>query len=241
MNDIVIRVENLTKTYQMGDIQVPALRGATLAVERGELVAIMGPSGSGKSTLMNILGCLDSPTSGSYFLENVNVGQLDDNRLAAIRGKRIGFVFQNFNLLPRTSALANVELPLIYSGISRRARRRQAAEALEAVGLGDRIRHNPNELSGGQQQRVAIARALVSRPAIILADEPTGNLDSASSAEIVSIFKQLNIEQGITVIFVTHEADIGQQTRRIVRLADGQIVDDQAVGLLPAKRTWAGD
>ena len=241
MSDIVIRVENLTKTYQMGDIQVPALRGASMTVERGELVAIMGPSGSGKSTLMNILGCLDSPTSGSYFLEDVNVGGLDDNRLAAIRGKRIGFVFQNFNLLPRTSALANVELPLVYSGVSRRARRRQAAEALEAVGLGDRIGHNPNELSGGQQQRVAIARALVSRPAIILADEPTGNLDSASSAEIVSIFKQLNAEQDITVIFVTHEADIGQQTRRIVRLADGQIVDDQAIGLLPAKTTWAGD
>jgi putative ABC transport system ATP-binding protein len=241
MNDIVIRVENLTKTYQMGDIQVPALRGASLAIERGELIAIMGPSGSGKSTLMNILGCLDSPTSGSYFLEDVDVGQLDDNRLATIRGKRIGFVFQNFSLLPRTSALANVELPLIYSGVGRRTRRRQAVDALEAVGLADRMKHNPNELSGGQQQRVAIARALVSRPAIILADEPTGNLDSASSAEIVSIFKQLNVEQGITIVFVTHETDIGQQTRRIVRLADGRIIDDQAVGLLPAKMTWAGD
>lgn len=227
MDDIVIHAENLTKVYQMGEMQVHALRGASLEIRRGELVSIMGPSGSGKSTLMNILGCLDQPTGGDYFLENVNVGRLDDNRLATIRGKRIGFVFQNFNLLPRTSAIANVELPLVYAGVRRGNRRRRAAAALEAVGLGDRLRHKPNELSGGQQQRVAIARALVGNPAIILADEPTGNLDSQSSAEIVAIFQQLNAEQGITVIFVTHEADIAKGTRRIIRLTDGRVTEDR--------------
>lgn len=226
MNKLVIDAKNLTKTYQLGEVQVRALRGASLQVKRGEMVAIMGPSGSGKSTLMNILGCLDQPTVGEYYLEGTPVARLDDNRLAQIRGQRIGFVFQSFNLLPRTSALSNVELPLIYSGISRGERRQQAIAALEMVGLGDRLDHKPNELSGGQQQRVAIARALVSQPALILADEPTGNLDSKSSLEIMAIFQRLNEAEGITVIFVTHEADIAAHTRRVVRLADGEIVDD---------------
>jgi putative ABC transport system ATP-binding protein len=192
-------------------------------------MAIMGPSGSGKSTLMNILGCLDQPTTGEYYLAGVEVAGLDDNRLAKVRGRQIGFVFQNFNLLPRTSALSNVELPLIYSGTGAGERRRRAKAALEAVGLGDRLHHRPNELSGGQQQRVAIARALVSEPAIILADEPTGNLDSKSSAEIMAIFQQLNWEKGITIIFVTHEPDIAEYTRRVVQLADGRIVKDYPV------------
>jgi putative ABC transport system ATP-binding protein len=189
----------------------------------------MGPSGSGKSTLMNILGCLDQPTSGQYHLEGVDVGQLSDNRLAQIRGKRIGFVFQSFNLLPRTSALSNVELPLVYMGVGLGERRRRAIAALELVGLGDRLHHKPNELSGGQQQRVAIARALVTSPAIIMADEPTGNLDSKSSEEIMGIFQHLNEDQGITIIFVTHEPDIAEHTRRVVRLADGVIVEDRPV------------
>ncbi len=228
-NDVVIDAQDLTKIYQMGDVQVHALRGASLQVRRGELVAIMGPSGSGKSTMMNILGCLDQPTSGEYYLEGVEVDQLDDNQLAQIRGKKIGFVFQTFNLLPRTTALSNVELPLVYSGVSGHERRERVLAALEAVGLGDRLHHRPNELSGGQQQRVAIARALVNDPSIILADEPTGNLDSKSGAEIMAIFQQLNEEQGITIIFVTHEPEIAQHTRRIVRIADGRIVDDRPV------------
>ena len=225
----LIDARGLTKVYQMGELQVHALRGASLQVQSGELLAIMGASGSGKSTLMNILGCLDQPTSGEYYLEGVPVGQLNDDELAEIRGKKIGFVFQNFNLLSRTSALSNVELPLVYSGISGRERRRRAVEALEAVGLGDRLHHRPNELSGGQQQRVAIARALVNNPAIILADEPTGNLDSRSGLEIMVVVQRLNEERGITVVFVTHEWDIAQHTRRIVRLADGQVVEDQPV------------
>ena len=230
MNDnLVINAEKLTKTYQMGEVEVQALRGASLQVQPGELMAIMGPSGSGKSTLMNILGCLDQPTSGQYYLEGLDVAQLDDNKLAQIRGKRIGFVFQSFNLLPRTSALSNVELPLIYMGVNGRERHRRAAEALGLVGLGDRLHHKPNELSGGQQQRVAIARALVTGPAIIMADEPTGNLDSKSSEEIMGIFQRLNEENGITIIFVTHEPDIAAHTRRVVRLADGQIVEDRPV------------
>jgi putative ABC transport system ATP-binding protein len=228
-NDVVIDAQDLTKIYQMGDVQVHALRGASLQVRRGELVAIMGPSGSGKSTMMNILGCLDQPTSGEYYLEGVEVDQLDDNQLAQIRGKKIGFVFQTFNLLPRTTALSNVELPLVYSGVGGHERRERVLAALEAVGLGDRLHHRPNELSGGQQQRVAIARALVNDPSIILADEPTGNLDSKSGAEIMAIFQQLNEEQGITIIFVTHEPEIAQHTRRIVRIADGRIVDDRPV------------
>jgi putative ABC transport system ATP-binding protein len=228
-NNLVIQAENLTKVYQMGEVEVQALQGASLQVRRGELLAIMGPSGSGKSTLMNILGCLDQPTSGYYRLEGLDVAQLDDNKLAEIRGQRIGFVFQSFNLLPRTSALANVELPLIYSGIGMRERHHRAATALEMVGLGDRLHHKPNELSGGQQQRVAIARALVTNPAIIMADEPTGNLDSKSSEEIMGIFQRLNEEHGITIIFVTHEREIAEHTRRIVRLADGLIVEDQPI------------
>jgi putative ABC transport system ATP-binding protein len=228
-NNVVIDVREITKIYQMGDVQVHALRGASLQVRRGELVAIMGPSGSGKSTMMNILGCLDQPTSGVYYLDGLEIDQLDDNQLADIRGKKIGFVFQTFNLLPRTTALTNVELPLVYSGMGRRERHERATAALESVGLGDRLHHRPNELSGGQQQRVAIARALINEPAIILADEPTGNLDSKSGAEIMAIFQRLNEEQGITIIFVTHEPEIAQHTRRIVRIADGRIVEDRPV------------
>jgi putative ABC transport system ATP-binding protein len=229
-NNLVIETKNLTKTYQMGEVQVHALCDVSLQVTQGEILAIMGPSGSGKSTLMNILGCLDQPTAGDYFLAGDAVARLDDNRLAKIRGEQIGFVFQNFNLLPRTNAVHNVELPLIYSGIGRRERHRRSEAALSLVGLGDRLHHKPNELSGGQQQRVAIARALVSQPAIILADEPTGNLDTQSSREIISILQQLNQEQGITIIFVTHEHDIAKRTRRVVRLVDGRIVSDTTNG-----------
>ncbi len=228
--DVVIQLENIVKIYQMGQIQVHALRGVSLEIRRGEMVAIMGPSGSGKSTLMNIVGALDTPTSGRYFLEGQDVSRLNDDELAKIRNERIGFVFQNFNLLPRLTALEQVELPLVYAGkLSRRERRRLAREALEQVGLGDRLHHRPNELSGGQQQRVAIARALVNNPSIILADEPTGNLDSKSGAEVMYIFQHLNREQGITVVLVTHEPDIARHTQRIVYLRDGLIVRDEPV------------
>lgn len=226
----VIDARDLTKVYQMGEeVQVHALCGASMQVGAGELVAIMGPSGSGKSTLMNILGCLDQPTSGAYYLEGVAVDSLDDDELAQIRGNKIGFVFQTFNLLPRASALSNVVLPLIYSGMDSRQRRERAIAALEVVGLGDRLHHRPNELSGGQQQRVAIARALVNDPSIILADEPTGNLDSKSGMEIMAVVQRLNEERGITTIFVTHEPQIAQHTQRIIRISDGRIVDDQPV------------
>ena len=223
----VIEMSDITKVYQMGDVQVHALRGASLRICAGEMVAIMGPSGSGKSTLMNIIGCLDQPTSGTYLLAGEDVSRLNDNQLAEIRNRRLGFVFQNFNLLSRTSALQNVELPLVYAG--GRERRKRAIAALEAVGLAERIHHRPNELSGGQQQRVAIARALVNDPAIILADEPTGNLDSRVGAEVMAIFQRLNVEQGITVILVTHEPDIAEHTRRVIHIQDGLIQRDEPV------------
>jgi putative ABC transport system ATP-binding protein len=223
----VIEVSELTKTYKMGDIIVRALRGVGFTIRRGELVAIMGPSGSGKSTLMNMLGCLDKPTSGVYKIDGVDVSRMSDNQLAAVRNKKIGFVFQSFNLLPKLTALENVELPMLYAGA--RDRRKRATAALAAVGLGDRVHHKPKELSGGQQQRVAVARSLVNDPAIILADEPTGNLDSRSSVEVMQIFQRLNREQGITVIFVTHEPDIAEHTRRIIRVRDGMLAKDEPV------------
>lgn len=223
----LIEVRDLTKTYRMGDVEVHALRGTSLTINEGEMLAIMGPSGSGKSTLMNIIGCLDQPTSGTYLLDDVDVGRLNDNQLAAIRNQKIGFVFQQYMLLQRTSALRNVELPMIYNG--KRNRREYARKALEAVGMGERMHHKPNELSGGQQQRVAIARALVNEPRIILADEPTGALDSKTGAEIMGIFQRLNREQGITVILVTHEPDIAKHARRIVSMHDGQIDSDEVV------------
>jgi macrolide transport system ATP-binding/permease protein len=223
----VIAVADLVKTYRMGDVVVRALRSVSFAVRRGELVAIMGPSGSGKSTLMNALGCLDQPTSGSYHIDGIDVSRMSGNELAAIRNQKIGFVFQSFNLLPKLTALENVELPLLYGGVG--GRHARAVAALEAVGLGDRLHHKPKELSGGQQQRVAIARALAAQPAIILADEPTGNLDSHSSEEVMAIFQRLNYEQGMTVIFVTHEQDIAEHTRRIIRMRDGLLASDELV------------
>ncbi len=225
---MLIEVKGLTKIYKMGNIEVHALRGIDLAVEKGEFVAIMGPSGSGKSSLMDILGCLSKPTSGSYKLEGEEVAKLSENRLAAIRNRKIGFVFQAYNLLPRTTALHNVELPLIYARVSRRERRQRALAALEAVGLADRIHHKPNEMSGGQQQRVAIARALVTEPSIFFADEPTGNLDTKSGEEVMRIFQQLN-EAGNTIIMVTHENDIAAYSQRIVRLRDGLIESDERI------------
>jgi len=223
----LISIENLIKVYHMGTIEVNALRGVSLEVQVGEMLAIMGPSGSGKSTLMNILGALDVPTTGNYLLDGQNVGRMRQDALSEVRNRKIGFVFQSFNLLPRTSALANVELPLIYAGITNG--RKRCVAALEMVGLGDRINHHPNELSGGEQQRVAIARALVNNPSLILADEPTGNLDSVAGEEVMRIFRELNEQRGITVIVVTHEEDIAEHTRRIIRLQDGLMVSDEPV------------
>jgi len=225
---MLIELRNVCKVYQMGEVQVRALSDVTFGIEEGELTAIMGPSGSGKSTLMNIIGCLDQATSGQYLLDGIDVSTLDDDQLARIRNRRVGFVFQMYNLLPRTTALDNVEVPLVYAGV--RNRRERAMQVLAEVGLADRARHRPNELSGGEQQRVAIARALVNAPDIILADEPTGNVDSKTGFEIIGLFQRLNLERGITVIYVTHDSEIAAFTRRIIHLRDGALVRDDRVG-----------
>jgi putative ABC transport system ATP-binding protein len=222
----LIRLQNISRLYQMGSETIHALRNVSLVIERGEYVAIMGPSGSGKSTLMNLLGCLDTPTSGTYELNGVDVSDMDDNELAEIRNREIGFVFQTFNLLPRSNALRNVELPLIYSGMGGEERRRIALETLSHVGLADRVHHKPNEMSGGQRQRVAVARALVNSPSIILADEPTGNLDSKTGEEIMGLFAELS-RKGNTIFVVTHEEDIARHARRILRIRDGLIASDE--------------
>ncbi|MBF8292522.1 MAG: ABC-type antimicrobial peptide transport system,ATPase component [Chloroflexi bacterium] len=224
---MVIRIRGVTKVYHLGETTVHALRGVDFDVHRKEFIAIMGPSGSGKSTLMNVVGCLDQPSSGAYELDGIETSQLADDELAEIRNKKIGFVFQMFNLLPRTPAVEQVELPLVYSGA--KDRRERAVAALESVGLGSRLNHKPSELSGGQQQRVAIARALVTNPAIILADEPTGNLDTRSSEEIMDLFQHLNQERGITIVFVTHEHEIAEHTRRVIHIRDGRINKDENV------------
>ncbi|HEX7976343.1 MAG TPA: ABC transporter ATP-binding protein [Anaerolineales bacterium] len=224
MSDWVIDAENLTKVYKMGEVEVQALRGVSLKIANGEIVAIVGPSGSGKSTLMNIIGCLDRPTSGEYILDGERVSKLKDDELATIRNRKVGFIFQSFNLLPRATALANVELPMRYSGQSR-GRKERAQAALESVGLADRISHRPNELSGGQQQRVAIARALVNNPSIILADEPTGNLDSKSGMEIMDLLLNLNKQSGTTLILVTHAPDVAAQTQRTIHIRDGVVAE----------------
>jgi len=222
----MIALSDVRKFYDMGDVQVRALDGVSMTIERGEYIAVMGPSGSGKSTLMNIVGCLDTPTSGSYKLNEREIGNMEDNELADIRNKEIGFIFQTFNLLPRTDALQNVELPLVYAGLARRERRAQAESALDAVGLGDRMHHKPNEMSGGQRQRVAIARALVNNPSIVLADEPTGNLDSKTGEEIMGLIDELH-DRGNTIILVTHENFLADRAARVVRLHDGNVVSDE--------------
>jgi putative ABC transport system ATP-binding protein len=230
----VIDLRQATKVYDTGTIHVPALRGITLVVERGDFVAIMGSSGSGKSTLMNIIGCLDVPTSGEYLIDGVDAAGMDEDELSDLRNRKIGFIFQSFNLVPRTTALANVELPLAYAGLPRDERRRRAASALAQVGMRDRMNHAPSELSGGQQQRVAVARAIVTNPILILADEPTGNLDSRSTAEVLAIFHRLH-DEGRTVVLITHEPDVADQARRVIRLADGQVVaDDERAPFTPA-------
>jgi putative ABC transport system ATP-binding protein len=222
----VIDVREVSKTYSLGAISVPALRGVTLRIARGDFVAVMGSSGSGKSTLMNILGCLDNPTAGRCLIDGLDVSEMDDDDLADLRNRKIGFVFQSYNLVPRTSALANVELPLSYAGLRGAERRRRAERALRSMGMTDRVHHQPSELSGGQQQRVAVARAIVTNPSLILADEPTGNLDSRSTGEVLKIFTRLN-DEGRTVVLITHEPDVAAQTKRMIRLSDGRIVEDR--------------
>ncbi len=224
----MIELSNISKTYRMGEVDITVLSGISLKVQSGELIAIMGPSGSGKSTLMNIMGCLDRPTGGTYHFESREISTLSNDELAAVRNSKIGFVFQTFNLLPRFSALKNVEVPLIYSGVPARLRRERAMPVLEQVGLSDRMHHKPTELSGGQQQRVAIARALVNNPPLLLADEPTGNLDSRSGSEVLDILTGLN-RQGVTIMIVTHDKDVAARCKRIINLKDGQIINDQAV------------
>jgi putative ABC transport system ATP-binding protein len=225
----IIEAQEITKVYRLGDIDLHALSGVSLTIEKGEFISVMGPSGSGKSTFMNILGCLDKPTSGNYLLENIATGNLNRDELAAIRNKKIGFIFQGFNLLPRTSAIENVELPMLYDGMPAKDRKEKALEALKSVALEGRGDHHPNQLSGGQQQRVAIARALVNNAPIILADEPTGNLDSKTSAEIMELFVKLNTESNITIILVTHENDIAAYSRRIIKFLDGRIISNEQV------------